>query len=343
MKVGRNDPCPCGSGIKYKKCCAGKAEASGGASGAGAVMDELKQILNGENFASLEEANAFIGRFMQQRNQAACDDFNGLSSEQMHRLLNFPFETPDLVTLPSRLPAAPQAPIATLCNLLVEAIGEQGLKATATGNLPRTFCQEAALIYWGEEEYRRRSRFSSIRTEPDFGDLHVTRLVAEMAGVIRKYKGKFIISRDCRKTLAEQGQAGIYPRLFRAYVSEYNWGYQDRFGEIPFLQQSFLFSLYLLTKYGNELRSNTFYEECFQEAFPDLQRQVPPMGSYYSSEDVLRQCFSLRCMERFARFMGLAELERPDNDRYSTGFQLRKLPLLDQVVQFHLSNDNRGK
>jgi len=23
-KVGRNDPCPCGSGLKYKKCCAGK-------------------------------------------------------------------------------------------------------------------------------------------------------------------------------------------------------------------------------------------------------------------------------------------------------------------------------
>jgi methionyl aminopeptidase len=24
VKVGRNDPCPCGSGIKYKKCCLGK-------------------------------------------------------------------------------------------------------------------------------------------------------------------------------------------------------------------------------------------------------------------------------------------------------------------------------
>ncbi|MGY9002959.1 MAG: SEC-C metal-binding domain-containing protein, partial [Rhodospirillales bacterium] len=22
QKVGRNDPCPCGSGKKYKKCCA---------------------------------------------------------------------------------------------------------------------------------------------------------------------------------------------------------------------------------------------------------------------------------------------------------------------------------
>ncbi|MBP9521733.1 MAG: SEC-C domain-containing protein [Enterococcus sp.] len=23
-KIGRNDPCPCGSGKKYKKCCLGK-------------------------------------------------------------------------------------------------------------------------------------------------------------------------------------------------------------------------------------------------------------------------------------------------------------------------------
>jgi uncharacterized protein YecA (UPF0149 family) len=23
VKVGRNDPCPCGSGKKYKKCCGG--------------------------------------------------------------------------------------------------------------------------------------------------------------------------------------------------------------------------------------------------------------------------------------------------------------------------------
>lgn len=28
-KVGRNDPCPCGSGLKYKKCCLGKDGVSG--------------------------------------------------------------------------------------------------------------------------------------------------------------------------------------------------------------------------------------------------------------------------------------------------------------------------
>ena len=27
-KVGRNDPCPCGSGKKYKKCCLNKSESN---------------------------------------------------------------------------------------------------------------------------------------------------------------------------------------------------------------------------------------------------------------------------------------------------------------------------
>lgn len=26
MKIGRNDPCPCGNGKKYKKCCLNKSE-----------------------------------------------------------------------------------------------------------------------------------------------------------------------------------------------------------------------------------------------------------------------------------------------------------------------------
>lgn len=46
--------------------------------------------------------------------------------------------------------------------------------------------------------------------------------------------------------------------------------------------------------------------------------------------------YSARCLERFARFFGLVENERSGNDRYSEELRVRKLPLLDQVVQFHL-------
>ncbi len=336
MKTGRNDPCPCGSGLKYKKCCADKQEAGGQQTGTGSPLDGLKELLKGQNFGSLDEANAFISRHMQRQNQAVIDDFHGLSSEQMHRFLHFPFETPDLVTFTSCLDITPEAPILTLFNLLADAIGDGGLKATATGNLPRNFCREAAKAFFGDEEYAKWSRHGELRSEDQFAELNVARLVAGLAGLTRKYKGKFIIGKECRKLLAEQGMAGIYPRLFRAFVREYNWGYADRWQEIPMVQHSFLFTLHLLNKYGAEWQSSRFYEDCFLQAFPMVLREVPPMGEYYSPEKSLRNCYSWRCLERFTRFMGLVEIERDPANRYTEDFRLRKLPLLDHVVQIHL-------
>ncbi|MDD2733222.1 MAG: SEC-C metal-binding domain-containing protein [Desulfuromonadaceae bacterium] len=336
MKTGRNDPCPCGSGLKYKKCCADKENTGGQQTGTGSPLDGLRELLKGQNFGSLDEANAFISQHMQQQNKTVIDDFHGLSSEQMHRFLHFPFESPELATFPSRLDVTPKAPILTLFNLLTEAIGDDGLKMTATGNLPRNFCREAAKVFWGEDEYARWSRHGELRSEDEFAELNTARLVAGLAGLIRKYKGKFIIGKECRKVMAEQGMAGIYPRLFRSFVKEYNWGYGDRMQEIPMVQHSFLFTLHLLNKYGAEWRSSLFYEDNFLQAFPMVLKEVPEISECYSPEKTLRSCYSWRCLERFARFMGLVEVERDPANRYTGDFRLRKLPLLDHVVQLHL-------
>jgi hypothetical protein len=142
-------------------------------------------------------------------------------------------------------------PILRLFSLLADAIGEQGLKPTAKGNLPRNFCREAALAYWGEETYQERTRYGGINREEDFSDLHVTRLVAEFAGLIRKYNGRFILGRRCRRLLAEGGLAAIYPKLFKTYVEQFNWAYRDGHAELRFIQQAFLFTLYLLNRYSD--------------------------------------------------------------------------------------------
>jgi hypothetical protein len=57
--VGRNDPCPCGSGRKFKKCCLGKSEFEFG--GAGALpksSDTLPSAHLGEEYDPLIEPNA---------------------------------------------------------------------------------------------------------------------------------------------------------------------------------------------------------------------------------------------------------------------------------------------
>lgn len=336
MSAGRNEPCPCGSGLKYKKCCADKDAAAERQRVMAPVMGDLKELLKGKNFASLDEVNAFLRQHSQQRNQTPVLDFHGLSPEQMHRFLHFPFDSSRLITFSASIENIPRVPVLTLFNLLADAIGNDGLKATATGNLPRSFCRESARVYLGDEEYQRWSKYGELRSEPEFSEMHTVRLVAGLAGLIRKYKGKFILSRECRKLLAEPGQTGIYPRLLRTFAREYNWAYADALGEIPFIQQSFLFSLYLLSRYGGEWRSNTFYEDNFLRAFPSLLPQVQPVSSYDSPEKMVRRSYSVRFLERFAQFFGLVEIDRCGNDRYSEASKVKKLPLLDQVVQFHL-------
>ena len=168
------------------------------------------------------------------------------------------------------------APVISLFKLLCDAVGDSGLKPTATGNLPRKTCRDVALAFWGAEKYGENSRYGEIRSEPEFVDLHVTRLLAESAGLVRNYQGQFILGKDCRKLLAEHGLAGVYPRLFQAFALKFNWAFRDRYQAIPMVQQSFLFTLHLLKRYGTTWRSSTFYEDCFLTAFPQLLREIRP-------------------------------------------------------------------
>jgi hypothetical protein len=65
-------------------------------------------------------------------------------------------------------------------------------------------------------------------------------------------------------------------------------------------------------------------------------RELLESRSFASPEQVLRGCYSSRCLDSFAGFLGLVEIQRDSGERFSGDFRLRKLPLLDHVVQFHL-------
>lgn len=60
MSVGRNEPCPCGSGKKYKHCCAGKAQHSVQSMWAGAVVALV--LLGGLLFAGVSLTRDDDGR-----------------------------------------------------------------------------------------------------------------------------------------------------------------------------------------------------------------------------------------------------------------------------------------
>ena len=183
MMTGRNDPCPCGSGKKYKHCCLGKEVDKTRSGPAQAITDAIAEAAAEQPFSSLEELNAFTAQVMDQQNQWALAEFCGLSPEQMSRLLYAPFNSPETVRFSTDTEPAQDAGIMRLFMALVEAIGESGLKTTAKGNLPLKFCKALAQQLQEEADDPRRLRIGGIRSEEDLEELHCTRLVAGLAGL----------------------------------------------------------------------------------------------------------------------------------------------------------------
>lgn len=293
--------------------------------------------MTGQEFNSLEQAQAFADTFMQQRNQQPQDDFQGLSPEQVHRMLHFPFDTPALFEFPETLSLQPEAPVLVLIRSITDAIDEKGLKATAKGNLPRKLCQAAAASYWSalpEDDIHHRIR---VNKEEDCADLHVARVLMELAGLLRNTKGRFYLTRKYHQIATTQsGLAGLYPTIFKTCCTDFNWAFRDGYEEIPFIQQSFLFTLYLLHRHGNDWKPCRFYEDRFVQAFPMIFDEVGAT-TYYTAEEHIRSCYSLRVLERFLHFMGLARVEKiPGGKLFPREYRIVKLLLLDEVTRFKI-------
>ncbi|WP_298139810.1 hypothetical protein [Acidiferrobacter sp.] len=301
----------------------------------------IHKALEGRAFGSLEELQAFITDQTQRQNAQALEEFHGLSPEHMHRFLYFPFASPDLAIIAQTLERSPAAPISQLFGALAQAIGAQGLKPTAKGNLPQAMCREIAQRYWDERAYQAHMRFGNIRSETDFVELHVTRVTAELAGLVRTYRGRFVLTRDAHRTLAGGGLAVLYPRLFRTYVERFNWGYWDGYPDLPFIQQSFLFTLYLLARYGATWRPHRFYEDAFLAAFPMLVTEVPA-DSVTPPEQTVRSCYTWRAIWHFAGFLGLAAVEPVSDALLCRDYRVKALPLLRETVRFPALTERGG-
>ncbi|MGA2956202.1 MAG: hypothetical protein ABSF48_10830, partial [Thermodesulfobacteriota bacterium] len=66
---------------------------------------------------------------------------------------------------------------------------------------------------------------------------------------------------------------------FKAYTLKFNWAYRDGYPQMGIVQNSFLFTLFCLHRFGDETRSGEFYAELFLRAFPMVLGEEPPYWS----------------------------------------------------------------
>src|SRR6266446_1686738 len=77
--------------------------------------------------------------------------------------------------------------------LLRQAIERGGLPLTATGNLSRAVVAEMCkLVEWPDYDQAAVFQFNKVINEPDFLPLHVVRILAQAATLIRAKRGKLV-------------------------------------------------------------------------------------------------------------------------------------------------------
>lgn len=332
--IGRNDPCPCGSGMKYKHCH-GRIGSAGGQSALSGASQEIAAEMARHEFPSLEAAQRHLHEYVRIRNRTPLPEFNGLSPEEMAQLLYAPFDSPGVIVIPVVLDSEPTAEILDLFMFMAESLAGGGIKLTEKGNLPRALCRAAAERFATDAGSAGPFYLdgSMPNRESDFPALRVTRKVAELAGLVRKYRGHLELTRKAKRLVQEHGARGVYPALFRAFVEDYNWAYMDGYPDLDLVQTSWAFTAYLLMRFGSETRSAGFYAEQFLNAFPAVTAEVEE-SPYEEPRKVVARCYQLRALERFAEFMGLVRVGYDRPTRHFAELKITRLPLLGEVVKF---------
>lgn len=156
----------------------------------------------------------------------------------------------------------------------------------------------------------------------------------ELAGLIKLQKGCFSLTKKGQNLTYLNKRGELFLEVIKAHTRKYNWGYQDGYEGIHIVQESFLYTLYMLSIFGKDWRPIKFIEDRFLEAFPTALDDVEG-NAYFSQEETLRKCYRLRSLDRFAHFWGLIKMrEIKTEDAFSNNYEFKASELSDWLT-FH--------
>lgn len=208
-----------------------------------------------------------------------------------------------------------------------------GVKATATGNLNRKFVGEMLDAFHVRSEYLDDvRRYNKVVNELDFFPLHVVNIVAQLAGLHRRVKGVFRITKKGKGLLADDTMGSLCVLLFKTHFREFNLAYIDRAPDLPVFQHAVTYSLYMASRMLNEWH-----------AAEDVAPLLVPGGVARALEeeapgrDVLAWIVNARLLRPLEAF-GLLESRERKTPRHKYGIpQYRKTDLYDRFLRFDLS------
>ena len=333
-KTGRNEPCPCGSGKKYKHCCLDKDDAHAGIqSPADDLREEIHNEIGGRVFESIEEVNDFLLQFTDRKNSVSMLDFLGLSPDVMQRLLYQPLEQlADIIRFNHDLEPETfkDLPIVKNAVYFLGRINElQPMKATAKGNLPIAFARELDSYF---DNLLSQAGFR-IRSEEESPLLNGLRHILTMCGWIKKVNNRFSLTKKGDDILKRGFSESHFFTLLKTFTRSFNWAFMDGYRELKIIRDSFLFSLYMLHIKAKQPVKGEVLGDYFIKAFPMTLLEAEDIA-YIDPEEYVKNCFCLRFLERFCEYFGFIDVKRENISLARSKLTVKGSSFFDQYIDW---------
>lgn len=265
-----------------------------------------------------------------------------LNYQAFYELITNPFSSNSPLPINWSLPlfSLKQSPFFNLALKLLTKIGNEGkLKATAKGNLPLKVVKEL----FHPEIIPRVATYpnpKTIESETDYEELFTMRTVAKQAGLLKKQKGNFSLTKKGEKLIQEKYAPQLFKLLLETYCEKFNWAYWDGFEDEYFGQLGIGLILLWLKKYGGDEKKSLFYIDKYIEAFPqyqdpDFQIVNTPDGTSEIDDSyqkiLMESAFYIRVCERGLANWGLVHVRREGRIPEEKTF-MKGTVLLSQLV-----------
>ncbi len=370
-KPGRNEPCPCGSGRKYKNCCLEKEnrieamkknfpgeddikkyeefadnwdrtkgpvpsymQYKGEPNAATSSMSDLQSKMAEMDFKSLEEVQAFVNREMNAANNTPREEFLGITSSQMHLLTrNFFAANSGLVELNENINPALLEELSVIKQsvYLLNILSETDSGIKSTER--GNFPRNLT-----QEFYKLFIEKGDISPrvpskEEDVPELIKLRFFLTDSGLMKKQHNRFGLTKKGRELHNNLNVYRLYSMIFFYFSDRLNWLSGTRYpDEFEYVQSSLVFGLYILKRRASDFITGEEIAGIYKAAFPEMVKKIDS-GYNFS---IFTSGFRMLFLEEYARYLGLVERQGKLWDFGEEKAQFRTTPLFRELFNWKI-------
>ena len=262
------------------------------------------------------------------------EKLSGLSPSQTHEVIHNMLGEKCCLQFRSNLTAdvLNQIPFFRISEKLLEIIQRDGfIKPTPLGALPKKVLVELYNYKFITDELIE-SGISKLHHEDYCIAIKTARIVCQLTNFVKKSNGKLLLTKNGERCLKAENRVELFKMIFLTFTEKFNWAFNDGYPSEPTGQFGYLFTIYLLKKFGKKEESTDFYALRYLRAF---EKFITFFNEDYTTpENQFKTCFNVRTFERFTEWFGLTTIVGEKRSLIAENIKIVKTDLLDKIFVY---------